>query len=150
MASVRWAATGAARRWWAAAAAGRFLPQLASDRAALERRRELVAVNDRIAMAEAEATADLQYRRNSVADLLAQAAATFSLDEPQATLQAATGGAITYGSEDSSNRNPHAFHDRNGFEGYALQFAEECKGMSELEAIETVSYTHLRAHETDS
>ena len=85
-------------------------------------------------MAEAEATADLNYRRNSVADLLAQAAATFSLDEPQATLQAATGGAITYGSD--SIQNPHAFHDRNGFEGYALQFAEECKGMSELEAIE--------------
>ena len=84
-------------------------------------------------MAEAD-TADLQYRRNSVADLLAQAAATFSLDEPQATLQAATGGAITYGSDEL--RNPHGFHDRNGFEGYALQFAEECKGMSELEAIE--------------
>ena len=80
------------------------------------------------------AEADLAFRTSGVADLLAQAAATFSLDEPQATLQAATGGAITYGSDEL--RNPHGFHDRNGFEGYALQFAEECKGMSELEAIE--------------
>ena len=55
-----------------------------------------------------------------------------SLSDSQPTL-AGPKPRVTY--EVSSERNAVGYADRNGFEGYSLQFADETKGLVELEAL---------------
>jgi len=60
------------------------------------------------------------------------AALPICLDEVQASLQGPT-QRLHY--EAVGERNPVGFADRNGFEGYSLQFADETKGLVELDAL---------------
>eukprot|EP00316_Scyphosphaera_apsteinii_P002202 CAMPEP_0119338162 /NCGR_PEP_ID=MMETSP1333-20130426/95505_1 /TAXON_ID=418940 /ORGANISM="Scyphosphaera apsteinii, Strain RCC1455" /LENGTH=286 /DNA_ID=CAMNT_0007349377 /DNA_START=30 /DNA_END=886 /DNA_ORIENTATION=+ len=66
-----------------------------------------------------------------VADLLH--ALPFSLEDGQAQLQGPS-SCIRYDS--GCDINPVGYIDRQGFEGYSLQYADETKGMAELEQIE--------------
>ena len=55
-----------------------------------------------------------------------------SLDESQASLQGPN-PRVHY--EACADGNAVGYADRNGFEGYSLQFADETKGLVELEAL---------------